>query len=227
MIFLSILLSIACIPEKITDSAEPQPKPVLAEITLIDAIQGDLMGNVSLTSTLDAQTTNSEGKATILVNEEQTITIEASVAGYMPHFLEFHSGRVNYSAVSLVASRNATNQIYSLLSPSISVDATKGIIIVALDNPDLSPAVGATASISAQSDDPFVLTSISASYGNEVVPNAGGFVAFPNVETGATTVTVQSPDGSTCIHHPVGETEEARIDVQADAVHVVFFMCSP
>jgi hypothetical protein len=227
MLFLSLFFTIACTPEKTADSAEPKPKPVLAEITLIDAIQGDVMGNVTLTSTLDTQTTNSEGKATILVDEEQAITIEASVAGYMPHLLELYSGRINYSAVSLVASRNATSQIYSLLSPSISVDSTKGVIIVALDNPDLSPAVGATASISTQSDDPFVLTSISASYGNEVVPNAGGFVAFPNVEAGATTITVQSPEETTCVHHPSGNTEQASITVQADAVHVVFFMCSP
>ena len=53
-----------------TDSAEPQPKPVLVEITLLDAIQGDTMGNVTLTSTLDSQTTESDGKVRLLVHED-------------------------------------------------------------------------------------------------------------------------------------------------------------
>ena len=225
MLFLPLFLSFSCTTEKDTDSAEPLPKPVLVDITLLDAIQRDRMGNVSLSSRLDTQNTNDEGTATILVDEEQQITIEANVSGYMPHHLELFSGRINYSATSFMASRTAADQVYSLLSPSLSVDSSKGIIIVALDNPDLSPAVGAKASISAESDDPFVLTAISANYSNEVLPNAGGFVAFPNVTPGTATISIQSPDGSTCTHHSAGNTEAASITVLADVVHVVFFMC--
>lgn len=222
MIFLTLF---ACTPDKSTDSATPQPKPVLAEFTLIDAIQGDTMGNVELTSTLETQSTDEQGRATILVDEEQSITVTAQAAGYMPHLLELHSGRINYSAVSLMASRSATDQIYGFLS--LTPDPTKGIIIVALDNPDLSPAVGAQASISANSDPAFILTSIAPETGNEVLPNAGGFVAFPNVDSGSVQIDVQSPSSSTCIHHPAGDTEVATIDVQADTVHVVFFTCNP
>ena len=223
MIFLLSLF--ACTPDKSTDSATPKSKPVLAEITLIDAIQGDTMGNVTLTSSLESQTTDEQGTATILVDEEKTITIEAQAAGYMPHFLELHSGRVNYRAVSLMASKSATDQIYGFLS--LTPDTTKGIIIVALDNPDLTPAIGSSASITAESDNPFILTAIAPEFGNEVTPNAGGFVAFPNVAAGSVQIDVLSPADSTCIHHPVGETERATIDVKADTVHIVFFTCSP
>ena len=55
-------LLFACGEEK-TDSAEPLPKPVLVDITLIDAIRGDAMGNATLSSTLDEQSTDATGKA--------------------------------------------------------------------------------------------------------------------------------------------------------------------
>ena len=190
---MSFILSLlfACGEEK-TDSAEPLPKPVLVDITLLDAIQGAPMGNATLTSTLDEQTTDATGTASVLVQEEQAITVIATAPGYTPHHLELFSGRTNYSAVSLMASRQAGLQIYSLLSPALEVQPDKAIVIVALDNPDLSPAVGAQATISGNSDDPFILTSISASYGNEVTSAAAGFVAFPNVEVGPHTITVTS-----------------------------------
>lgn len=227
MLFFPLLLCFSCTTNKDIDSSEPLPKPVLVEIMLLDAISRDRMNNVHLTSSLDQQTTDNEGQATILVDEEQQITVEATASGYMPHHLELYSGRINYSATSFMASRTAADQVYSLLSPSITVASSKGIIIVALDNPDLSPAIGATASIDSQSDDPFVLTAISANYSNEILPNAAGFVAFPNVTPGETTITVQSPEGSTCVHHSAGATESASITVLADTVHVVFFMCNP
>ena len=223
MIFTLTLL--ACTPDKSTDSAEPQPKPVLAEITLLDAIQGDTMGNVTLTSNLDSQTTNEQGVATLLVDEEKPITIEATAPGYVPHFLELHSGRVNYSAVSLMASQSAAEQIFQFLS--LTQDTNKGIVIVALDNPDLTPAVGAQASVDVESDPPFILTSFAPEYGNEVLPNAGGFVAFPNVAAGTVNIQVTSPSDSTCIQHPAGETESATVEIQSGTVHVVFFTCSP
>ncbi|MAA80130.1 MAG: hypothetical protein CL916_12825 [Deltaproteobacteria bacterium] len=223
MIFILTLLG--CTPDKSADSAEPPSKPVLAEIRLLDAIQGDTMGNVTLTSILDTQTTNEQGVATILVDEEESITIEASAPGYVPHHLELYSGRVNYSAVSLMASQSAAEQIFGFLS--LTPDTTKGIIIVALDNPDLTPAVGAQASIDVDSDNSFILTSIAPEFGNEVKPNAGGFVAFPNVTAGTVNIQVTSPSDSTCIQHPAGATESATIEVLSGIVHVVFFTCSP
>ena len=225
MLSFLFLLNTGCTPEKTTETAEPQPKPVLVDVLLLDAIQGDAMGNVTLTSTLDSQTTDNTGTATILVEEETNITIEASAGGYPPHHLELASGRINYEVVSLMASSTASVQIYGLLSPPLIPDESKGIVIVALDNPDLSPAVGAKASISVESDDSFVLTGISAQYGNEVLPNGGGFVAIPNVAPGEATISVESPEGSTCVHHVAGETEQATIDIKASTVHVVFFIC--
>ena len=225
MLSFLLFLNLACTPAKQTETAEPQPKPVLVDVMLLDAIQGDAMGNVTLTSALDTQTTDNTGTATILVDEETNITIEASAGGYPPHHLELYSGRTNYSVVSLMASSTASVQIYGLLNPPLVPDESKGIVIVALDNPDLSPAVGAKASISAESADPFVLTSIMAQYGDEVLPSGGGFVAFPNVATGEATISVTSPEGSTCTHHVAGETEQATIEVQSGIVHVVFFIC--
>ena len=78
MLSFLFLLNTGCTPEKTTETAEPQPKPVLVDVLLLDAIQGDAMGNVTLTSTLDSQTTDNTGTATILVEEETNITIEAT-----------------------------------------------------------------------------------------------------------------------------------------------------
>ena len=58
---------------------------------------------------------------------------------------------------------------------------------------DPSPAVGAAAEIDVSHDGAFVSTGFGVAFSNVV--NTGGFVAFPNVPPGDTTITVTLPDG--------------------------------
>ena len=220
---LTTLFLAACTPEKTTDSAE-LPKPVLLTFTILDAVQSTPKGNATLTSSLETANTDGNGQATFLVEEETQVLVTVTAPGYLPHNMFLYSGRYNYSAVSFIASEAAAPQFYSLLSPSINPDESKGILIVALDTPDLLPAIGAAATISSNSADPFVLTN-TATYGNEITSASRGFVAFPNVDPGSTLVSVTPPTDQTCIQYPAGDENIAEIEITASEVTVVFFQC--
>ncbi|MEC7987291.1 MAG: hypothetical protein VX278_19125, partial [Myxococcota bacterium] len=222
MIFTALIL-LGCAPEKTTDSAE-QPKPVLATLTLLDAIQSTPKGNVTLTSSLESTNTDGNGQGTVLVEEETQVVIAASAPGYLTHNMYLYSGRINYNAVSFLASETAATQMYSLLSPTLIPDESKGVLIVALDTPELLPSVGAAAAISSESDDPFILTN-SVVYGNAITSASRGFVAFPNVATGSTIISVTPPNGQTCMQYPAGDDNIAEVDMIAGEVSVVFFQC--
>ena len=62
----------------------------------------------------------------------------------------------------------------------IEVNDSKGVLIVALDDPDLFPATGSSAEISSSHDGAFVFTATGVVQSNVV--QSYGFVAFPNVD---------------------------------------------
>ena len=62
-------------------------------------------------------------------------------------------------------------------------------------------------------------------YGNAITSSASGFVAFPNVDAGSSSITVTPPSGQTCIQYPAGEENKATVDIVASEATVVFFQC--
>ena len=106
----------------------------------------------------------------------------------------------------------------------ISVDESKGVLIVALDDPNLAPATGASAEISSGHDDAFVFTATGVQQSNTV--QSYGFVAFPNVDVGTTTISVTAPSGQECWLHATGEKGATQdVEVYADQVTVALFQC--
>ena len=105
----------------------------------------------------------------------------------------------------------------------IEADPEKGTLVVALDHPDLSPAVGAEAEIDSSHDGAFVLGGMGASFSN-VVPSGAGFVTFANVDPGPTNITITPPEGESCWFHEAGG-EGATISVAVGQATVAFFMC--
>ena len=76
-------------------------------------------------------------------------------------------------------------------------------MIVALDDPNLYPATGAQASISSSHDGAFIFTATGVQQSDTV--QSYGFVAFPNVDVGTTTITVTPPTDQQCWLHAGGE----------------------
>ena len=93
-----------------------------------------------------------------------------------------------------------------------------------IDYDDLQPVVGASATISLNHDDPWVLSNNGAAYGDTVPANGMGMVAFPNVQPGDVSVTVIPPGGTECTAFP-GGGEMPDAPVEPDLVTVVTFHC--
>lgn len=123
------------------DSAEPFVPLVSVDVQILDSMTG-VKGGVVLTTEHSSESTDTEGKATVLVTGQQDVTITAQASGYMDHHLVGTVQRDGFSMVSLLVSRSTTSQVYSMLE--ISVDVSKGVLIVALNDPNLVPATGAS-----------------------------------------------------------------------------------
>ena len=147
------------------DSAEPFVPLVSVDIQILDAMTGAKSG-VVLTTEHSSESTDTEGKATVLVSGQQDVTISAQASGYMDHHLVGIVQTEGFTMVSLIASRSTTSQVYSMLG--ISVDESKRVLIVALDDPNLAPATGASAEISSGHDAAFVFTATGVQQSNTV-----------------------------------------------------------
>ena len=97
-------------------------------------------------------------------------------------------------------------------------------MIVALDDPNLAPATGASAEISSGHDDAFVFTATGVQQSNTV--QSLDFVAFPNVDVGTTNISITAPSGQECWLHLTGEKGATQdVEVYADQVTVALFQC--
>jgi hypothetical protein len=203
------------------DTSEPFVPLVSVDVQILDAMSGVKSG-VTLTTEHSTETTDTEGKASVLVSGNQDITITAQASGYMDHHIVGSAMVDDVTMVSLIASRSTTSQVYSMLG--IAVDENKGVLIVALDDPNLYPATGASADISSNHDGAFVFTATGVQQSNTV--QSYGFVAFPNVDIGTTTISVTPPSGQECWLHAGGTKGDTQdVDVLADQVTVALFQC--
>ena len=108
---------------------------------------------------------------------------------------------------------------------NVSQSSDKGIVVAALDEPDLSPAVGASALLEGSSEDAFIFAgSGMPQSGNTITQGGSSFVFFPNVEVGSWSVEAFGMENTTCIAFPNGESTHS-VSVEADAVSVVVFSC--
>ena len=105
----------------------------------------------------------------------------------------------------------------------ISTDSSKGLIVIALDRPSLSPAVGASATIDVASEQPYAIGSFGGSFTDTIGANHMGALVFANVNTGTVTATA-SHDELSCLSTPSNESSQT-LDVEAATVNVAFFIC--
>ena len=217
-----LFLLMGCMDVEKDDSGEQQiSDPISVSVRILDAMGGELPEEILLTSSLEEQTLNASATGTILVPSESQFRIDVDAAGYVTHELVAMSGKEDISLVTLLANENISLQMYGMLG--LEANPEKGTLVVALDYPDLSPAVGATASIDSSHDGAFVLGAMGPSFSN-VVPSSAGFVSFSNVEAGPTTISVTPPEGKNCWFYDAGG-QSATVSVTAAHATVAFFMC--
>lgn len=218
-----ILSSLIGCGEKTTDSAQPTPEPVDVTLRLLSVVDGSNISGVTVTSSLDTDTTDESGSATVRVDGNSSYAVTASDDSSMNHIYHGVTAEEAFEVIGFLVDRQTTGAVFSMMGTT--QDSSNGIVVAALDNPDLSPAVGASASLSISDADPFIFGATGMPQaGNTIQSGGGSFVFFPNVPTGSVSVSGFGLD-ATCTVFPAGD-EMHEITVQADSVHVVVFSCN-
>ena len=218
--FLGLAL-MAC-DEKETDTGTEIVEPIDATLRLLSVVNGQPISEVSVTSEFGSEITGDDGRATVEVSGGSNYQITASQANTMNHVYHGVTSTEDFEVVGFLVDRSTTGTVFSMMG--VTQDPANGIVVAALDNPDLSPAVGASASISASDTTPFIFGSSGMPENGDTIQNGGGsFVFFPNVSTGTVSVSGIGQD-STCNVFPAG-SDNLAIDVEPDTVHIVVFAC--
>ena len=167
--------------------------------------------------------TDPNGQAIFQVSSSSSYEVRLQSTGYSTHHLYGELGDNNAKQISFVSNDSLTNQVFSALN--ISPDPSKGIVVIGLDRPNLSPAVGSKAELNGAYELAFTLGSFGPSMGQEVVAGGGGFVSFANVEPGMLEVMVEPAPGETCRLFPKNQSESFTIPVYAGEVSIVAYTC--
>ena len=203
-----------------TSTEESLPN-VVVSVRLLDIMGGTLPSGITLRNDIEEITLDDSHVGEIPVAANTQFYIQAEADGYVPHQFVAMSGQEDLSLVSFFAAEDMSLMMYNMLG--IEADPEKSILIVALDHPNLSPAVGAMAEIDANHDGAFVMSGFGVEFSN-IVTSSGGFVAFPNVEPGEVSIEITPPEGKSCWFHSVGG-EGATVQVAPQQATVAFFVC--
>ena len=224
MLLLSLLL--ACTPDpgdSSRDTAPPPPQTVTARIVLLSASTGSGAEGLEVGFPDGSVVTGADGRAEGPVEASSAFALPISGTGYVEHLAFGPAGDQDFTVVTYVATQSITNQVLAYLG--VGWDDGTGFVVVGVDYQDLSAVEGATVSLSSGHGDAFVFGGSMPSLGQTIPEGGMGFVSFPSVEPGETTITVQPPDGVSCQAHPGGGDMPAA-PVTADTVTVAIFSCA-
>ena len=193
-----------------------------ATLSIRDAFSGAPIPGVALLGNFAeaSSTTDETGQASTGVRSSYQIELQAE--GYPPHYYMGETDR-DFELIALLAEESLSAQIYSYLS--LTQDPNKGVLVVALDKADLSPAVGASASINANMSQAFVLGATLPSFGTTITSNTSSVVTFPNMTPGEIEITAINANSESCLSYPSGTATQQRVDVYAGAVTVAVYTC--
>ena len=207
-----------------TGSEEP-PVPTDATARLLDPMTGRGVEGLSVTSTFDGSSceTDSAGRCTVPVAQDAAFSLDVTGDAILPHRLQGESDDASFETISFVANATLTDQIYGMVG--VSRDPDRGTVVVGLDNPDLSPAYGASAAIDGSAEVTFVLGAGRPIEGDTLVDDGFSIVTFVNVDPGTTTVTATGAEGTTCQAAPAERAASFEVEVAAGVISVVSFIC--
>ncbi len=196
---------------------------IQATIRTLDATTGGGVADVSVDNSMgEVTTTDSGGTATVSVTGNSTFEVLLQKEGSIDHLLFGPTGDEDFEYVTFFASESMVDMVLGMLN--ISPGPETGVVIVGIDYDDLSPAVGATASIDSAHDNPWVLGGMGPAFGNTINAGDMGMVAFSSVPPGDVSVSVTPPADADCTAFP-GGGEMPQAPVSASQVTVVTFHC--
>ena len=194
-----------------------------ATIRLLDATSGaGFQGATIEAPDGSSATTGMDGGATLSLEKGGTFEFRVRDEGAIDHLIFGPTGNEDFTYLTFVATESLLSMVNGLLGTSQATGT--GLMVVAIDYDDLTPAVGATASIGSAHDSSWVMGTAGPTFGNTIPTNGGGFVVFPNIPPGETSITVVPPTGVTCSAFP-GGGQMPNAPVLMNHVSVVTFHC--
>ena len=194
-----------------------------ATVRILNAMSGAGMEDLSVENTEgETESTDSNGSATISVPANSTFELLLEKDGAIDHLLYGPTAEEDFDYVTFMATESMVSSVLSMLGATPDEDT--GVVIVGIDYDNLSPAVGASASLNVDHDEPWVLGGTGPAYGDTIPENGMGMVAFSNVQPGDVSVSVTAPEGTECTAFP-GGGEMPDAPVESNLVTVVTFHC--
>ena len=218
-----LLIGILACGEKETDSGTEEFLPINGTLRLLSAESGSPIPGIAVSAEDSTDVTGDDGRATVTVAANSTYTLRASESDSMDHLYQGVSGEDDFEVIGFFVNRRSTETVFSFMNVSQSPD--KGIVVAALDEPDLSPAGGASALLNNSSDGAFIFGSNGMPASGNVIDEVGSSVVyFPNVDPGVHELEAFGAEGTVCSSYPAGQSTYT-VNVEADAVSVVVFSC--
>ena len=194
-----------------------------ATVRILSATSGAGVSDVAVQTTNgESETTSTDGTAMLHVDADSTFALSVQGEGAIDHLLFGPTADADFEFITFLATESLLGTVNSYLGTTTTPDT--GIVVVGIDYDDLSPAVGATASLDSGHDGPWVLGSTLPAIDDTVPAGGMGMVAFPNVAPGDVSVSVVPPAGASCTAFP-GGGEMPRVPVLMNQVTVVAFHC--
>ena len=191
-------------------------------VQIYDAFTGQALPEIEVLGNLSDESTSTDesGYATTEVNGRYHI--EMSSDGYPTHHYMGQT-EIDFELIALLANESTSTQVYTMLG--ITQNPNNGVLVVALDEEDLSPAVGASASIDANMSQAFVLGNTGPSYGTTVNSSMSSVVTFPDLPPGEVTITAINATGENCFSFPSGDGSPQAVSIFGGAVTVAVYTC--
>ena len=213
-------------------SGTETPPTSLIDFTLLALDPLSNRGVLGLTAELkqpieyaEMSSTNEEGNVTFSLPAESDYEVVLSGETYPPHHVLGELGTEASQQITFVSTLSLSQQVTGALG--LSPDDTTGIVVVGLDAPNLSPAVGASATLSSPFMEAFTLGRFGPVKGDTITQGSGGFVSFAQVTAGPTDVQVTPPEGQVCAVFPAERSMTATIEVYPGEVTIIAFTCRP
>ena len=224
-ILLSFLALSACSTAgKDGDTGTTEVATIAGTFTILDAVSGSGIEDVSVSSNLgETAMTSADGSATVAVAENGSFSVQVSKDGALDHLLFGPTGEDDFDFVTFMATDTLVGTVTSMLGTS-PAEGT-GLLVVGIDYDNLSPAVGATASVDAAHDSPWVIGGMGPAFGDTIPMGGMGMVAFPGLVPGNNVaVDVIPPQGTDCTAFPSGGSMP-NAPILANTVTVITYHC--
>ena len=224
-VLLSFLALSACsTSDKDGDTGNSDDATIEGTFTILDAVNGSGMNGVAVTTSRgETTTTGADGSATVAVSQNGQFSVSLNKDGALDHLLFGPTGLEDFEFVTFMATEFLVQTVTSQLNAS-PAEGT-GLLVVGIDYDNLSPAVGATASVNAAHDSPWVIGGMGRPAFSNTIPNGGmGMVAFPGLLPGAVSVDVIPPQDAECTAFPSGGVMP-NAPILANTVTVITYHC--